>query len=132
MVIEEMSSPTAFVRQRTSKDYCKTSNFFFWLIFLVSSPLSLTIMRFSHSSSINTSLGKTSKFPMSSISIPFRPSSTITAFSEWLSSSMKARVFFKIKLGKKQVKICKRGLLDFNSYIFVSFSSVEKILTKVN
>ena len=32
--------------RHTSRDYCKTSGFFFLLIFLVSSPLSLTTMRF--------------------------------------------------------------------------------------
>ena len=39
--------------------------------------------------------------------------------------------FLKIKQGKK-VKFCKGGLLNFISYIFVSFSSTEKILTKAN
>ena len=40
---------------------CKTSDFFFWLLW--------TTMRFLHSSSMNTSLGEFSMFPMSSISI---------------------------------------------------------------
>ena len=70
------------------------SDFFFWLIFLVSSPPSL---RFSHSSSMNTILGESSKFPMSSI--PSSSSSTITNFSEGLSSSMLAE-FFENKLEK--------------------------------
>ena len=55
---------------------------FFWLIFLVSSPSSLTTMRFPHSSSINTSLVQSSKFPMSSILIQSSSSSTMTFFSE--------------------------------------------------
>ena len=50
-------------------DYSKMSDFFFWLIFRVSSPPSLTTMRFSHSSSIYASLGESSKFPISSLSI---------------------------------------------------------------
>ena len=99
MVIEEMRSPAEFVRQRTSIDYCKMFDFFFWLIVLLSSPPSLTSMRFSHSSSMNTSPGESSKFPMPSISIPSSPSSTITTFSEGLSSSVKA-IFLKIKLEK--------------------------------
>ena len=93
MVIGELSSPTTSVRWWASIDYCKTSDFFFWLIFLGSSPPSLTTMRFSHSSSMNTSPGESSKFPMSSISISSSPSSTITFFSERLPSSIKARVF---------------------------------------
>ena len=93
MVIEEMQSPAEFVRQRTSIDYCKMFDFFFWLVFLLSSPPSLTSMRFSHSSSMNKSLCESSKFPMSSISIPSSPSSTITIFSDGLSSSMKTRDF---------------------------------------
>ena len=39
MVIEEILSPTAFVTEWTSLS--KTSDFFFWLIFLVGSPASL-------------------------------------------------------------------------------------------
>ena len=41
----------------------------FRLIFSVSSPPPLTTMRFPHSSLMNTSLGESSKFPMSSISM---------------------------------------------------------------
>ena len=63
--------------------YCKTSAIF-WLIFSLSSPPSLATMRFSHSSSMNTSLGEFSKFPMSSISMQSSSSPTITFFSEEL------------------------------------------------
>ena len=80
MVTEEILSPTAFV----TIGYCKTSDFFIWIIFLVSSPPSLTSMRFPHSLSMNTSLGESSKFPMSSISIQSSPFSTITFFYEEL------------------------------------------------
>ena len=55
----------------------KTWDLFFWLIFLISFPLSMTTLRFLHSSSMNTTLSKSSKFPLSSISIP------LTTF--WLS-----------------------------------------------
>ena len=48
-IIGKMRSPTAFVRQWTSIDYCKTSDFFFWLIFLVSSLTSLATMKFLYS-----------------------------------------------------------------------------------
>ena len=63
---------------------CKTPDFFFWLILLVSSRPSA--MRFSHSSSIKTSLGESCRSAMSSASIPFSSSSTITFFSEGLPS----------------------------------------------
>ena len=89
MVIEEIILPKTFVKDWTSIDYCKASDFFFRLIFLVISSPSLTIMSFPHSSSMNTSLGAFSKFPMTSISIPSSSSSAITASSEGLSSTMK-------------------------------------------
>ena len=79
-VIEEILSPTAFVTEWTSVDTCKTSDFFFWLIFLVSTPPSLATMRFPHSSSMNTGLGESSTFPASSIESS--SSLTITFFSE--------------------------------------------------
>ena len=82
-VTEEILSPTTFVTKWTFIGYCKTSAFF-WLIFSVSSPPSLTTMRFPHSSLMNTSLGESSKFPMSSISMQSSSSSTITFFSEEL------------------------------------------------
>ena len=69
MVTEEILLPTTFVTEWTYIGYCKASDFFFWLTFQVSSPPSLTTMRFSHSSSMNTSLGESSKSPVLSISI---------------------------------------------------------------
>ena len=63
--------------------YCKTSDFF-WLIFLVSFPPSLSTMRLPHFSSLNTSLGEFSKFPISPLSMQSSSSSTITFFSEKL------------------------------------------------
>ena len=60
--------------------YCKTSDFFISLIFLVSSPPSLTTMRSPDSSSMNTSLGEFSKFPMSSISVQSSSSWTTRFF----------------------------------------------------
>ena len=82
-VTEEILSPTTFVTKLTFVGYCKTPAFF-WLIFSVSSPPSLTTTRFPHSSSMNTSLSEYSKFPMSSISIQSSSSPTITFFSEEL------------------------------------------------
>ena len=82
-VTEEILSPTTFVTKWTFKGYCKTCAFF-WLIFSVSSPPSLTTIRFPHSSLMNTSLGESSKFPMSSISMQSSSSPTITFFSEEL------------------------------------------------
>ena len=35
MVTEEILSPTKFINEWASIGYCKTSDFFFWLIFLV-------------------------------------------------------------------------------------------------
>ena len=98
MVIEKILPPT-FVTEWTPTDYCEMSDFFFWLIFLVSPPPSMTSLRFPHSSCmININLGKFSKFSMSSISTPFSSSSTITTFSEGLFSSMKPW-FNLIRLG---------------------------------
>ena len=37
LVTEEILSPTTFVTEWTSVGYCKTYEFFFWLIFLVRS-----------------------------------------------------------------------------------------------
>ena len=51
-----------------------TSDFFFLLIFLFSSPPSMITLRFPHSSSMNNSLGKSTKFPILSISIVPPPS----------------------------------------------------------
>ena len=59
LVTEEILSPTTFVTEWTSIGYCKTSDFF-WLIFPIRSSPSLTTMRFRHSSSMNKSLGESS------------------------------------------------------------------------
>ena len=83
MVTEEILSSTTFVTEWTSISYCKASDFFFWLIFLVSSQRSLATMRFPHSSSMNTIIGE------SFISIQFSSSSTLTFFSEGFLLSMK-------------------------------------------
>ena len=83
MVTEEIFSPTTFVTAWLSIGYWKTSDFFFWLnIWLYS-------VRLSRSSLINTSLGESSKLPISSISIQSSSSSTVTFFSEGLLFSMK-------------------------------------------
>ena len=83
LVTEEILSPTTFVIGWTSIGYCKTSDFF-WLIFPVRSSPSLTTMRFPHSSSMSKSLGESSKFPMSSLSMQSSSYPTITFFSEEL------------------------------------------------
>ena len=70
------------------------------LIFLISSIPSLTILRFPPSSLMNASLGKFSKFLISSISIPSSSSASIITFSEGLSSSMKPWLFFENKTKK--------------------------------
>ena len=82
-VTEEILLPKTFFTEWISIGYCKKSDFF-WLIFSVSSLPSLTSMRFPHSSSMSTSLGESSKFPMSSISMQSSSSSTVTFFSEEL------------------------------------------------
>ena len=79
---------------------CKTPGFFYLLIFLVSSPPSTNTLRFPHSSWMNTILGKSSKFPMSSKSIPSSSSLTITIFSEGLCYSTKTWLSLKTKLEK--------------------------------
>ena len=73
--------------------YFKTPDLFFWLILVVISPPSLTTMRFSHNLLMNTSLGESSKFPMTSLSMSSTSSSTITTFSEGLPSWMKPWFF---------------------------------------
>ena len=93
MIIEEILLPTSI-------GYCKISDFFLWVIFLVSSPSSLTTMRFPYSSWINTSLGESSSFPVLSISIPSSFFSAITTVLEGLPFSMKPFFFLKIKLEK--------------------------------
>ena len=40
---------------------CKTPDFFFWLIFIISSPPSMTTLRFLDSSLMNTNLSESSK-----------------------------------------------------------------------
>ena len=44
VVTEEILSPTVFVTQWTSTDYCKTSDFFFWLIFKLTETLFFLFM----------------------------------------------------------------------------------------
>ena len=88
MVTEEILSPT-FVTEWRSMGCSKSSDFVFWLIFLVSSPPLLTTMTFPHSQSIKTSLVKSSKFPISSILISSISSSAVAFFSEELPFPMK-------------------------------------------
>ena len=82
-VTEEILLPKICFTEWISIGYCKKSDFF-WLIFSVSSLPPLTSMRFPHSSSMSTSLGESSKFPMSYISMQSSSSSTVTFFSEEL------------------------------------------------
>ena len=89
MATEQILLPKKIATEWISIGYCKTSDFFLWLMFLVSSAPSLATMRFPHSSSTNTRLCESSKFPMSSISIHSSSSATITFFSEGLLFSMK-------------------------------------------
>ena len=79
LVTEEILSPTTFVTEWTSIGYCKTSDFF-WLIFPIRSSPSLATMRFPHSSLMNKSVGESSKFPMSSLSMQSSSFSNITFF----------------------------------------------------
>ena len=88
MVMEEILSSTFFT-EWTSTGYCEASE-----TFLVSSPRSLISLRFPHFSPMNTILGKSSKFSLSSISTQLSSSWTIAAFSEGLSSSMKPWFLF--------------------------------------
>ena len=111
------------------------------MLFLVNSPPSTTTLRFPHSSSINISLGKSTKFLRPYMTVPFSSSSTITILSEGLSSySMKTWFSFKIK--REHIIICERNFLHFISYyipfsyyLFISyisfFSSFRKFVSKV-
>ena len=79
LVTEEILSPTTFVTEWTSIRYCKTSGLF-WLIFPIRSSPSLATVRFPYSSSMNKSLGESSKFPVSSLSMQSSSFSNITLF----------------------------------------------------
>ena len=57
-----------YLSQSEHLQACKTYGFLFCLIFLVNFPQLLNTLIFPHSSSMNTSLGKSFKFPTSSIS----------------------------------------------------------------
>ena len=72
----------AFVTELYRLQASKTSELFFLLLLLVTYSPSTTTLRFPHSSSINISLEKSTKFP-----IPSSFSSTMTTFSEGLSFS---------------------------------------------
>ena len=81
-LLKKYSRLQNFSQSRHLQD-CKTSEFFFWFMFLISSPPSTTALRFPHFLWMNTSLGKSSKFPISYLSMPSSLSSTIITFSEW-------------------------------------------------
>ena len=99
MVIEEIL-PSTFVTEWISTSYCETSEFFFWLIFLVKSQPSLTTLRFRYSSSMNTNLGKSSKFRISSILTRFSSASTIIIFF-WMVFFFNKIVFFFLNKTRK-------------------------------
>ena len=62
---------------------CKTFDFVFLLLFLLSSPPSTTALRFPHYfSPMNISLGKAIQFRIPSASVPSSSSSTVTTFFE--------------------------------------------------
>ena len=125
MVIEEIVLPTTFVTEWASIGYCKTSDFFFWLISVVSSPPLLTTMRFPHSLLMNTILAESFKFPMSSLSIQSSFSPNVRTFSEGLPFSMKLWFFFKNKTRKiKRVNICKHSMSSRFYFIYIIFVSL--------
>ena len=122
-------SPTTFAIEWTSIGYCKTSDFFFQLIFLVSSPIPLTAIRFPRSSSMSTSLGKSYKFLMSSISIQ-SSSSSLNFFLKGCFFQWNCDVFENKTRKIKQVHICERSLLNFISYIHLFLSLCQKYCNK--
>ena len=79
LVTEEIFSPTTLITGWASLGYCKTSDFF-WVIFQARSPASFTTMIFPLSSSMNKSLGESSKFPMSPLLMQSSSLSNITFF----------------------------------------------------
>ena len=81
-------------------------------------------------------LGESSEFPMSSISIPSSPSSITTFFLKGCLLQLKHK-FFENKTRKirnKSISARVVSSISFHIYLFpfVSFSSIEKILTEVN
>ena len=78
----------------------------FLLICLVYFPPLTTTLRFSHSSLMNTSLCKSFKIPMSSLSISSRSSSTVKTFYKgFCSSSIKKQSSLKIKSKKLEKSV---------------------------
>ena len=53
------------LKEREGLQACKTSDLFFWLIFLVNSPPSMTTLRLPDFSSMNATFSKSSQFQMS-------------------------------------------------------------------
>ena len=101
-------SSIAFVTNLTSAGF-KRSDFYFLLLFLVSSQPSTTSWRSPHSSPMSIRLGNFTKFP-----IPSCSSSTLISLSVGLSySSMKTWFCLKIKL---ECHIFEESFLHFLSY----------------
>ena len=126
MIIEKIFSLT-FVAEWTSTGYLW--NVQLLLLVNISSKLFIIIEYFEIPTFL---IDKFSKFSMASISKGFSSSSTITMFSEGLSSSMKP-CFLQNKSKKiKQVNVCKRSFIDFVSYLFLSLCQKHFNINKSN
>ena len=119
-VTEEILSPTTLATKWTFIDY---NVCLFWLIFSVSSPPSLTTMRF-------PSLGESSKFPMSSVSMQSCSSPTITFFSEALLFLRNRNIFENNTRKIKQAQSA--NVLSAILFLICFSSSVKKVITKAN
>ena len=94
-VTEEILSLTTFLTAWPFIGYRHAKRLSFSANILVSSPPALNTMRFPHSSLMNTGLGESSKFPMSSILMQSSFLSTIIFFSEELLFLTKSQYFWK-------------------------------------
>ena len=113
MVTEEILSPTTFGTQWASIGYCETSGFFFWLIFLLSSPPSCTYEAFPYSSSMNTSVVESSIFQFHLYQYNLVLPQLEHFFLKGYFFQCNHDFFENKTVNIRQVSICERSLLDF-------------------
>ena len=93
--INTLSLSCSICHRVDNYELVKRLGFFCLLIFPVSSPPSTNTLRFPHSSWMNTILSKSSKFPVSSISIPSSSSLTIIFFLKGCAIQLKRDCLWK-------------------------------------
>ena len=94
-VLNKYSLSCSICHRVDNYELVKRLGFFCLLIFPVSSPPSTNTLRFPHSSWMNSILSKSSKFPVSSTSIPSSSSLTITFFLKGCAIQLKRDCLWK-------------------------------------